>query len=41
MLFITLKEESLTQKDLNFYELANITFEKPDMETFKGLKLAL
>ena len=27
-------------KRLDFYELANITFEKPDMETFKGLKLA-
>lgn len=27
-------------KRLDFYELANITFEKPDMETFRGLKLA-
>ena len=27
-------------KRLDFYELAQITFEKPDMETFKGLKLA-
>ncbi|MGN0431587.1 MAG: 1-deoxy-D-xylulose-5-phosphate reductoisomerase [Lachnospiraceae bacterium] len=27
-------------KRLDFYELANITFEKPDMETFTGLKLA-
>lgn len=25
---------------LDFYKLADITFEKPDMETFKGLKLA-
>lgn len=25
---------------LDFYKLAGITFEKPDMETFKGLKLA-
>lgn len=25
---------------LDFYELANITFEKPDMETFRGLQLA-
>ena len=24
----------------DFYELAQITFEKPDMETFKGLKFA-
>ena len=27
-------------KRLDFYELAQITFEKPDMETFFGLKLA-
>ncbi len=27
-------------KRLDFYDLAQITFEKPDMETFKGLKLA-
>ena len=27
-------------KRLDFYELAQITFEKPDMETFKGLKFA-
>ncbi len=27
-------------KRLDFYELANISFEKPDMETFRGLKLA-
>lgn len=25
---------------LDFYELGNITFEKPDMETFRGLQLA-
>ena len=25
---------------LDFYELAQVTFEKPDMETFYGLKLA-
>ncbi len=27
-------------KRVDFYELAQITFEKPDMDTFKGLKLA-
>ena len=27
-------------KRVDFYELGTITFEKPDMETFKGLKLA-
>lgn len=25
---------------VDFYELANLTFEKPDMDTFRGLKLA-
>ena len=30
----------LDTKRLDFYELAQITFEKPDMETFKGLKFA-
>lgn len=30
----------LEGKRLDFYELANITFEKPDTDTFKGLKLA-
>ena len=25
---------------MDFYDLAQITFEKPDMDTFKGLKLA-
>lgn len=28
-------------KRVDFYELGNITFEKPDMETFTGLQLAL
>lgn len=28
-------------KRVDFYELGNITFEKPDMETFTGLKLAM
>ncbi|MDE6221232.1 MAG: 1-deoxy-D-xylulose-5-phosphate reductoisomerase [Lachnospiraceae bacterium] len=28
-------------KRVDFYELGNITFEKPDMETFAGLKLAM
>lgn len=27
-------------KRVNFYDLAKITFEEPDMETFRGLKLA-
>lgn len=30
----------MQEKRLDFYELSQITFEKPDMETFKGLKLA-
>ena len=30
----------LNTKRLDFFELGNITFEKPDMETFFGLKLA-
>ena len=30
----------LAGKRLDFYELSQITFEKPDMETFRGLKLA-
>lgn len=30
----------LEGKRVNFYELGQITFEVPDMETFKGLKLA-
>ena len=28
-------------KKVDFYELGNITFERPDMETFTGLKLAM
>ena len=28
-------------KRVNFYELGSITFEKPDVETFTGLKLAM
>ena len=27
-------------KHLNFWEIKNLTFEKPDIETFKGLKFA-
>lgn len=30
----------LPGKKLDFYELGQMTFEKPDMETFYGLKLA-
>ena len=30
----------LDSERLDFYKLASISFEKPDMETFKGLKLA-
>lgn len=30
----------MNSKRVDFYELASITFEKPDMETFRGLKLA-
>ena len=30
----------LNTKRVDFFELGNITFEKPDMDTFKGLKLA-
>lgn len=30
----------LAGKRLDFYELSQITFERPDMETFRGLKLA-
>ena len=32
---------NLSGKRLDFYELGNLTFEKPDMETFEGLSLAL
>lgn len=31
----------MTGKRVDFYELGTITFEKPDMETFTGLKLAM
>ncbi|MCR5419983.1 MAG: 1-deoxy-D-xylulose-5-phosphate reductoisomerase [Lachnospiraceae bacterium] len=31
----------LDEKRVDFYELSRLTFEKPDMDTFKGLKLAL
>lgn len=31
----------MTGKRVDFYELAMITFEKPDMETFTGLRLAM
>lgn len=30
----------MNEKKLDFFELANMTFEKPDIETFTGLKLA-
>lgn len=31
----------LNTKRVNFFDLKSMTFEKPDMETFRGLKLAL
>ncbi|MDO5294350.1 MAG: 1-deoxy-D-xylulose-5-phosphate reductoisomerase [bacterium] len=34
------ERRTLPGKRLDFYELGQITFEKPDMETFRGLKLA-
>lgn len=34
------ERRELPGKRLNFYELNQITFEKPDMDTFKGLALA-
>ncbi len=34
------KRRSLSGKRLNFYELASLTFEEPDLDTFQGLKLA-
>lgn len=34
------KRRSLSGKRLDFQQLSNLTFEKPDMETFPGLKLA-
>lgn len=35
------KRRSLSGKRLDFFELGNLTFEKPDMETFEGLSLAM
>ena len=34
------ERRNLSGKRLDFYELANMTFEKPDTDTFKGLALA-
>lgn len=34
------KRRCLPGKRLDFFELANLTFEKPDLDTFHGLKLA-
>lgn len=34
------KRKPLSGKRLDFFELGSITFEKPDMDTFEGLKLA-
>ena len=34
------ERRELNTERLDFYELSGITFEKPDMETFRGLKLA-
>ncbi|NBH12871.1 1-deoxy-D-xylulose-5-phosphate reductoisomerase [Lachnospiraceae bacterium] len=34
------KRRHLSGKRLDFFELANLTFEKPDLDTFPGLKLA-
>lgn len=34
------ERRELNTDRLDFYELSGITFEKPDMETFRGLKLA-
>jgi 1-deoxy-D-xylulose-5-phosphate reductoisomerase len=34
------KRRTLAQKKLDFYDLTNLTFEKPDLNTFKGLSLA-
>ncbi|MCH5138999.1 1-deoxy-D-xylulose-5-phosphate reductoisomerase, partial [Clostridiaceae bacterium UIB06] len=33
------REDAVTNK-LNFYDMENLTFEKPDMDTFKALKLS-
>lgn len=35
------KRKNLSGKRLDFFELGNLTFEKPDMETFEGLSLAM
>lgn len=35
------RRRTLSGKRLDFYELANLTFEKPDLDTFTGLKLAM
>ena len=35
------QRRTLSGKRLDFYELANLTFEKPDLDTFTGLKLAM
>ncbi len=35
------KRRPLSGKRLDFYELSNLTFEKPDTETFEGLSLAM
>ncbi len=34
------ERRNLSGKHLDFYQLSGLTFEKPDMETFPGLKLA-
>ncbi|MDF2820687.1 MAG: 1-deoxy-D-xylulose 5-phosphate reductoisomerase [Clostridiales bacterium] len=34
------ERRTLAQKKLDFYDLTNLTFEKPDLNTFKGLSLA-
>lgn len=34
------RRRSLSGKRLDFYQLANLTFEEPDLDTFQGLKLA-
>ena len=35
------KRRPLSGKRLDFYELSNLTFERPDTETFEGLSLAM
>jgi len=34
------ERRAFSGKKLDFYELSNVTFERPDMETFRGLALA-